>query len=78
MDKVVTTNGQTIAVATYLPYREVGVGYLAARSNGGCTTMDGIHAVGVHVVRQTAGAADTRDDGDFMGRNADFGHGFMQ
>ena len=71
-------NSQTITVARYLPYGEVRIGHLATGSDGGGTSVNGIHAVGVHIMRQTAGATDTRDDGNVPRCNADFSHCFVQ
>ena len=59
VDEVVTTDSQSVTVARHLPYGEVGVGNLGTRGNSGSTAVDGVHAVGGHIVRQTAGAADT-------------------
>ena len=58
MYEVVAANGKAITVATYLPYGKAWVCHLAACCNGCGTAMDGVHAVGSHIVRQTAGATD--------------------
>ena len=78
VDEVVATDGEAVAVAGNKPYADVGAGRLDAGSDGGATAVNGVEAVRVHVVRQTRGAADTRDDGHIIGRGADFGHRFMQ
>ena len=54
MDEVVTADGQTITVATNLPDGEVGISDLGTCGDSGSTTVDGVHAVGGHVVWQTA------------------------
>ena len=59
MDEVVTADSQSVTVARHLPYGQVGVGNLGTCGYGGSTAVDGVHAVGGHIVRQTAGAADT-------------------
>ena len=78
VDEVVTTDGEAVAVAGDEPYADVGACRFDAGSDGGATAVNGVEAVSVHVVRQTRGAADTRDDGHIIGRGADFGHRFMQ
>lgn len=70
MYEVVAADGQSVAIAADLPDGEIGVGNLAAGSNRRCTAVDGVHAIGGHIVRQTAGATDTTDDGSFVRRHA--------
>ena len=74
MNEVVAADGETVAVATHLPYGQVGVRHLATGSDGCGTTVNGVHAIGCHVVRQTAGTADTADDGCVGRRYANLGH----
>ena len=78
VDEVVTTDSQTVAVARYLPDGEVGVSDLGACSDGSGTTVNGIHAVSSHVVGQTAGTTDTRDDCDVLRGYANLGHSLME
>ena len=78
MDEMITTDGQTIAVAGNLPNGEVGVSHLCTGSNRGCTSVDGVHAVSSHIVRQTAGAADTRNHCNIFGGYANLGHSLME
>ena len=56
LDNVVYRMGmaESVAIATHLPYRELGVGHLTACSDSCSTSMDGVHALGVHVVGQAA------------------------
>ena len=75
---MVTADGEAVAVATDLPHIEVGVSDFGAGGDGGGTTVDGVHAVGGHVVRQTAAAADTTDDGDVLGCYAYLGECLVQ
>ena len=48
--KVVSADGKSVTVAAYLPHGKVGVGHLGARSDGGSTSMHGLHGVGVHII----------------------------
>ena len=59
MDKVVAADGESVAVAAHLPYSEFRIGNLATGGNGSGTSVNGVHAVGIHIVGQTAGTADT-------------------
>ena len=77
MDEVVAADGQAVAVARNLPYGDVRVGHLEAGGDGRGAPVDGLHGVGVHIVRKAAGAADAGDDGRLVGRDADFGHGLV-
>ena len=54
MDEVVTTNGQTVAVAAHLPYAEVGISHLGTCGNGSRTAVDGLHGVCADIIGQTA------------------------
>ena len=78
VDEVIATDGEAVAVAADLPDGEGGVGDLGAGADGSGTAVDGLHGVGVHVVGQTAGAADAADDGGVVGSNANLGHGLVQ
>ena len=51
--------GQTVTVAGDLPYRQVGIGNLGTCRDGSSTSVDGLHRIRIHVIGQTAGAADT-------------------
>ena len=78
VDEVVTSDGESVTVTADLPNSEVRVGDFASCGDGGGTSVDGVHAVGGHVVRQTAGAADAGDDSGVMRSDADFSHGFLK
>ena len=78
VDEVVASDGQSVAVAANLPYGEVGIHYLGTGGNGCRTSVDGLHGIGVDVIGQTAGAAYAADYCRLIGRNAQFGHGFVQ
>ena len=78
MYEVVAANGKAITVATYLPYGKAWVCYLAACCNGCGTAVYGVHAVGGHIVRQTAGATDAGDNCDVFRCNANLGHSLVQ
>ena len=78
MDEVVAADGETVAVAADLPHIEFGIGDLAAGGDGCGTTVDGVHAVGGHVVGQTAAAPDAADDGDVLWCGTYFSQGFVE
>ena len=59
MNKVITTDSKTVAIARHLPNSQVRISHLTTGSNGSRTTVDGVHTVSIHIVRQTAGASDT-------------------
>ena len=50
---------KTVAIATNLPYRKVWINHLGSCSNSCRTTVDGLHGIGVDIIRQTARAANT-------------------
>src|SRR5205807_3497094 len=62
MDQVVAADGEAVAVARDDPYLQIGPADLQSRRKGRGTPVDTVKAVGVHVVRKTAGAADSGDE----------------
>ena len=78
MDEVVAAYGEAVAVAGYLPHGHLGVGNLEAGGDGCRTSVDGVEAVGVHVVGQARAAADAGDDGGAVRGHAEGGHGLVE
>ena len=78
MNEMVATDGQTVTVAADLPYGKLGVSDFRTGSDGCGTTVNGIHAVRGHVVRQTAGTAYTTDYCDVLRCHTDLCHCLMQ
>ena len=74
MDEVVAAYGESVAVARNLPDGQVGTRGLHSGGYRCGTPVDGVHAVGVHVVGQTRGASDAGDDHGLFWRNLEFGH----
>ena len=78
MNKVVTTNSEAVAIACHLPYTQLWVASLNARSDSATATVNGIESVGVQIVRHTARTADTGYYYCLVSRYADLSHGFLQ
>jgi hypothetical protein len=78
MDEVVAADSQSVTVAADLPNGEVGVDDLGSCGDSGSTAVDSLHGIGVDIIRQTAGAADTTDDGGLIRRDTNLGHGFLK
>src|SRR5450432_4146531 len=66
MNRMISANTKRIPISRYNPNTEFRPGSLQPRSNGGCPAMDGMHAIGIHVIRETAAAADTRNDNNIF------------
>ena len=73
VDQVVAADGQAVAVAGDDPDVQVGPGQLQAGGEGRRPAVDGVEAVGVHVVGEAAGAADAGDEHDLLARHAEAG-----
>ena len=58
MDEMVAADGKSIAVAGDDPNRQFRPRHLQAGGNGRGAPVDGVHAIGFHVVRKPAGTAD--------------------
>ncbi len=74
VDEMVTADGQGIAIAGHHPHRQLGPRQLQAAGNSRRASVDAVHAVGFHVVRKPAGAADAGDEGEVLARNTEGGH----
>ena len=72
--QVVAADRQAVAVAGDDPHVQVGPHRLEARGHGRRAAVDRVHAVGVHVVREAAGAADAGDEHDLLARDAERRH----
>jgi hypothetical protein len=74
VDEVVGADRQRVAVAADDPHREVIARGGQAGGDGRGAAVDGVHPVGVHVIREAPGAADAGDEDDLLGRDAELGH----
>ena len=75
VDEVVATDGEGITVTACLPYAELGSGHLQTGGESRSTAVDAVETEGIHVVRETAGAADTRYHYEFLlGKVERLGH----
>src|SRR5690606_32317520 len=73
VDEVVAADRERIAVAGDDPHREVLAGGGQAGGDGRGAPVDGVHPVGVEVVREAAGAADAGDEDDVLPAQAEVG-----
>ena len=73
--RVVAADAQCVAVAGDDPYVELGIGELDAGGEGRRAAVDGVEAVGRHVIRKAARAADAADEHGLFTRHAEVGHG---
>jgi hypothetical protein len=74
VDEVVAADGQCVAVAGDDPDGQVAAGGGESGGDGGGAAVDGVHPVGVHVVREAGAAADAGDEDDVLLGQAEFGH----
>src|SRR5580658_6170161 len=74
MHQMVAADGEAIAVTGNDPYVEVGARDLQPGGEGRCAAVNRMEAVGVHVIGEAAGAADTRDKDNIFARHAEFRH----
>ena len=72
--RMVAADRQRIAVAGDDPHVELGIGELDAGREGRCAAVDGVEAVGLHVVGETRRAADAGDEHDILRPNAELRH----
>src|SRR5262249_47186377 len=74
---MVAANRQCIAVAGHDPDRELRSRDLEPGRQSRCPTVDGMEAVGVHVVREPARAADPGDEDEVLARHAELWQEFL-
>ncbi len=73
VDEVVAADAQGVAVAGDDPHGQVRAGDGEAGGDGRGAAVDGVHAVGVHVVREARRAADAGDEDDVLAAQAELG-----
>ncbi len=62
VDEVADADAVAVAIAAGDDHLEIGVGQLDAGGHRDSASMQGVHAVGVHIAGQVGGAADAGDD----------------
>src|SRR5882724_6751493 len=70
---VIAADGKGVTVAGGDPNFEIGANGFEASSNGGRAAVNGVKAEGVHVIRKTRRAADSRDDDEIFAFDAELG-----
>lgn len=70
---MVTTDRQRVAVTGHHPHRQVLTSQCQTGRDGRGTPVNRVHAIGVQVVREPAGAADTADEHDVLALEAKLG-----
>ena len=77
MDEMIATNAQTIAVTSDEPNVQVGSGDLEASGNRRSTTMNGMKAIRIHVVREATRAADAGNENCLFFWNTELREDFL-
>ena len=75
---MVTTDSEAVAITGHLPNSNLRMSGLHAGSDSGTTTVNRIEAIGREVVRHTAGATDTGNNGNLMRWDANLSHSFLK
>ena len=73
--RVVAADRQRVAVAGDDPHVQFGIGELDPGRERRRAAVDGVEAVGRHVIRKAARAADAVDEHGLLARDAEVGHG---
>src|ERR1700733_4757045 len=74
MDQVVAPDGERVAVAGDDPDVQVRARGRQPGGDGRCPPVNGVHAVVVHVIRETGGTADARQEHRVLAAHAEVGH----
>ena len=77
VQQVVAAYRQAVAITSDDPDAEVGIGSFDSGSEGRSPTVDRVDAVSIHVIGETARAADPRNEYDILSRNPNFGQDFL-
>ena len=78
MNEMVTSNGQSVSITWNLPDGKSRIHHFGTCSNGCGASGNGMHAIGIHIVRQTRRTTDTWDNGYFVRRYSQFGQCLMK
>ena len=78
MDEVVTTDSQTVTVTGNLPDSQIRISHFGTCCNGSGTSVDGMEAIRIYIIRQTGRATDTGNYGDIVRSYSQFGHCLVQ
>ena len=73
MDEVIAPDGERIAVTRHDPNVQVGPRRRDAGGDGRRASMNGMNAIGVHVVHEPSRAPDAGNEHDALGRNPQLG-----
>src|SRR5690606_19383296 len=73
MDEMIAADAEGVSVAGDDPYLEIGIGELDAGGNGGSPAVDGMKTVGIHVIGESAGAADAGHEYEILLGQAESG-----
>ena len=71
---MVAADGKPIAITSDDPNTEFRVGDLQSCGQSGCAAMDAVNPIRVHVVGETAGTTNARDEDDILFGNAQQRH----
>ena len=77
MQQMVATDAERVAITRDHPHHQVWPARLQAGSNGGRAAVNGMEAIRIHVIRETAGAANARDKDNFLPRHTQVGHDLL-
>ena len=75
--QVVASDAKRIAISRDDKHGQVGASDFETARKGRCTTVDRVHAIGVHVVRETTGASDPRDEHQVFSCDSQFRKDFF-
>src|ERR1700733_2673825 len=71
---MIAANGEAVAITGHDPHVEFGTRNLQPGGEGRRAAVNRVEAVGVHVIREAAGATDTRNEDGIFTRHTEFRH----
>src|SRR5262249_10314184 len=77
VDQVIAADRQPVAVAGNYPHLQVRPAGFQTCGESRRSAVNAVEAIGVHVVRESAGAADAGDEHHLLARNAERREGFL-
>ena len=78
MNKMISADRQTIAVAGDLPNRQFGICRFHTRCNSASASVNGVKSVSVHIIRKSGRTSDSGNDGCFVRVKFQLRHRFVQ
>src|SRR5262249_19776910 len=78
MQKMISTDAKSISISSDYPNVQIRIARFDSGSDRRSAAMNAMHSVGIHVIRETAGASDSGHKHKFFASNTQIGKNFLR